>query len=145
VLPVDAERRARSIFEPYHARIVRELDERAATQTIMIFLHSFTPTFRGVPRPWHAGVLFHRDRRLAEPLFEALRHESGLVVGENEPYAASALTDYGIVEHAERRGLLHVELEIRQDLIERASDQLAWAERIARLVRAAEASTAQAH
>lgn len=137
-----AERRAKSIFEPYHARIVRELDERAARPTIMIFLHSFTPTFRGVSRPWSAGVLFHRDRRFAGLLFEALRREPGLVVGENEPYAASALTDYGLVEHAERRGLLHVELEIRQDLIERASDQLAWAERLAHLVRVAEAERA---
>ncbi|HEX6764449.1 MAG TPA: N-formylglutamate amidohydrolase [Polyangiaceae bacterium] len=143
VLPIDAERRAKSIFEPYHARIARELDERAAVPTIMIFLHSFTPTFRGVSRPWDAGVLFHRDRRFAAPLFEALRSESGLVVGENEPYAASALTDYGLVEHAERRGLLHVELEIRQDLIERAADQLAWAERLARIVRIAEASAAR--
>jgi predicted N-formylglutamate amidohydrolase len=139
---LDAKQRAASIFEPYHARIVRELDERAAaaTQTILIFLHSFTPTFRGVSRPWHAGVLYDRDRRLAVPLLEALRCEPGLVVGENEPYAASALTDYGIVEHGERRGLLHVELEVRQDLIEHARGQLDWAERLARLLCVAEAS-----
>jgi predicted N-formylglutamate amidohydrolase len=142
VSPLDAKLRATSIFEPYHARIVQELDERAATRTptILIFLHSFTPTFRGVSRPWHAGVLYDRDGRLAVPLLEALRREPGLVVGENQPYAASALTDYGIVEHGVRRGLLHVELEIRQDLIEHTPGQLDWAERLARLLRVAEAA-----
>jgi predicted N-formylglutamate amidohydrolase len=145
VSPLDAKQRAACIFEPYHARIVRELDERVATATptILIFLHSFTPTFRGVSRAWHAGVLYDRDRRLAVPLLEALRREPGLVVGENQPYAASELTDYGIVEHGERRGLLHVELEIRQDLIEHPPGQLEWAERLARLLRVAEASVAR--
>jgi predicted N-formylglutamate amidohydrolase len=81
--------------------------------------------------------LYHHDRRLALPLLEALRREPGLEVGENEPYAASPLTDYGLVEHAERRGLVHVELEIRQDLIEHASGQLDWAARLARLLRTA--------
>jgi predicted N-formylglutamate amidohydrolase len=145
VSPLDAKLRAATIFDPYHARIIQELDERAATRTptILIFLHSFTPTFRGVSRPWHAGVLYDRDRRLAVPLLEALRREPGLVVGENQPYAASALTDYGIVEHGVRRGLLHVELEIRQDLIEHTPGQLEWAERLARLLRVAEASVAR--
>jgi predicted N-formylglutamate amidohydrolase len=141
VRPEHANARAASIFAPYHARIARELDERVAngTPAILVFMHSFTPTFRGVRRPWEAGVLFHRDRRLAAPLLEALRREPGLTIGENQPYAASALTDYGLVEHAERRGLLHVELEIRQDLIERASDQLEWADRLARVLRSVEA------
>jgi predicted N-formylglutamate amidohydrolase len=145
ISPLEAKRRATSIFEPYHSRIVRELDERAkaGTPTILVFLHSFTPTFRGVSRPWEAGVLFHRDRRLAAPLLEALRSEPGLTVGENQPYAASALTDYGLVEHGERRGLLHVELEVRQDLIEHSKGQLDWAERLARLLRVAEASVAR--
>jgi predicted N-formylglutamate amidohydrolase len=137
-LPADqARRRAESIFEPYHARIREELDGRAAKRmpAILLFMHSFTPIFRGVARAWHAGVLFHRDRRLASPLLEALRREPGLLVGENEPYAGGPLTDYGLIEHAERRGLPYVELEVRQDLIESDSDQRAWAERIARLLR----------
>jgi len=138
--PDQAKQRAASVFVPYHARIRRELDERAAqgTPAILIFMHSFTPTFRAVSRPWHAGVLFHRDRRLAAPLLEALRREPELHVGENEPYAAGPLTDYGLMEHAERRALPYVELEIRQDLVETASDQRAWAERLARLLRRVE-------
>lgn len=133
-----AQLRAQLIFEPYHARIRRELTERTARgqKPILIFLHSFTPVFRGVVRPWHAAVLYHQDRRLASPLLRAFRSEPALVVGDNEPYAASQATDYGLIEHGERRGLPHVELEIRQDLLVDERDQDAWAKRLARLLRA---------
>jgi predicted N-formylglutamate amidohydrolase len=137
ITPAQAEARAHCIFGPYHARISRELGERAARgqASILIFLHTFTPSFRGVARPWHAGVLHHRDARLALPLLRALRSMPQLLVGDNEPYAASESTDYGLVEHGERRGLLHVELEIRQDLLADAAGQAVWATRLARLLR----------
>jgi predicted N-formylglutamate amidohydrolase len=132
-----AQQRALCIFEPYHARIRRELDERRARsiEPTLIFLHSFTPELGGVTRPWHAGVLYHRDTRLAAPLLRALRAEPELVIGDNEPYSASEATDYGLIEHGEGRGLLHVELEVRQDLLADAHGQQAWAMRLARLLR----------
>jgi predicted N-formylglutamate amidohydrolase len=137
ISPEQAQVRAHCIFEPYHARIRRELSERGArgAATILIFLHSFTPEFKSVKRAWHAGVLYNRDTRLAEPLLRALRAEPELLVGDNEPYAASEVTDYGLVEHGERRGLPHVELEVRQDLLATADGQQLWAARLARLLR----------
>jgi predicted N-formylglutamate amidohydrolase len=136
VSAAEAELRAAQIFEPYHARIRSELDARAAAgqASVLIFVHSFTPVFRSVARAWHAAVLYNEDARLARPLLAALRREPELTIGENEPYAASALTDYGLVEHAERRGLPYVELEIRQDLLADERGQKAWAERLARLL-----------
>jgi predicted N-formylglutamate amidohydrolase len=132
-----AELRARSIFEPYHGRIRGELDQRAAQgkASVLVFMHSFTPTFRGVARPWHAGVLYHKDVRLALWLLAALRRERELMIGDNQPYSASALTDYGIIEHGERRSLPHVEIEVRQDLLGDAHGQQIWAERLARLLK----------
>jgi predicted N-formylglutamate amidohydrolase len=143
ISPLQAEARAHCIFGPYHARISRELSERAARgqASILIFLHTFTPTFRGVTRPWHAAVLRHKDGRLALPLLKALRAEPQLVIGDNEPYAASETTDYGLIEHGERRGLPHVELEIRQDLLSDLEGQEAWASRLARLLRDAPSSS----
>jgi len=134
--PDAARERAREIFHPYHDEIRRALDERAAEgrPTILVAMHSFTPVFLDVARPWHAGVLYNRDSRLAQPLLRAFRDEGDLVVGDNEPYAASELTDYSIVHHGERRGLPHVELEIRQDLIVDGRGQDGWAERLARLL-----------
>jgi predicted N-formylglutamate amidohydrolase len=78
-------------------------------------------------------VLYQRDPRFALALLEALRAEGDLVVGDNQPYAVSDATDYAIPVHAERRGLAHVELEIRQDLIAEPAGQAAWAERLSRL------------
>ena len=97
-------------------------------------MHSFTPVFLDRARPWHVGVLYNRDARVARPLLRALRDEGDVVVGDNEPYAVSDVTDYSVVNHGERRGLPHVELEIRQDLIATPQGQDAWAERLAWLL-----------
>jgi predicted N-formylglutamate amidohydrolase len=131
----EAEARAREIFLPYHDRIRQELDARRAAgrPTVLIAMHSFTPVFKGQGRVWHAGVLHGRDSRVARPLLELLRAEPHLVIGDNEPYAVSEATDYSVTTHGERRGLLHVELELRQDLIGEPEGQEAWAARLERL------------
>jgi len=134
----EAERAARvnAIFRPYHKTIARALDDRAAQGrgSVLVALHSFTPVFKGISRPWHISVLFNRDPRLAHALAELLRAEGDLTVGENEPYRVSDLTDYTVPVHGERRGLPHVEIEIRQDLITEPDGQAKWAERLARLL-----------
>jgi predicted N-formylglutamate amidohydrolase len=136
VSPSASEERARAIFWPYHEEIRGRLDRRAAEgrPTVLVAMHSFTPVFLERPRQWQAGVLYNRDARLGRQLLQVLREEGDLVVGDNEPYAAGDLTDYTIVQHGERRGLLHVELEIRQDLLTDAGGQDAWAARLARLL-----------
>jgi predicted N-formylglutamate amidohydrolase len=132
----EAELRARAIFLPYHRCIDLELErrKREGRETVFVAMHSFTPRFKGADREWHAGVLYGKDARLGRAVLELLRREGDLIVGDNEPYAVSELTDYGIVQHAERRGLLCVELEIRQDLIAGAAGQASWAERLARVL-----------
>jgi predicted N-formylglutamate amidohydrolase len=134
--PAEAARRERDIFKPYHVAIANELARRAEAKqpTVLIAVHSFTPTFKGVVRPWHVGVLYNRDARLAHALLELLREDAELVVGDNEPYAVGDLTDYGVVEYGERAGNLHVELELRQDLLAEAAAQTAWAERLSQLL-----------
>lgn len=135
---LDATRRRQridAIHAPYHARIATELDRRrdAGTPTLLVMMHSFTPAMNGTQRPWHAGVLYHRDTRFAHALLQALRDEGDLVVGDNQPYSVSSTSDYAVPVHGEGRGLVHVELEIRQDLIADATGQQAWAERLARI------------
>jgi predicted N-formylglutamate amidohydrolase len=127
-----ARRRAREVFEPYHDRIAAELDRRAAAgrATILVSVHSFTPVYRGVARPWQLGTLYGSDSRVARRLLALVRGE-GWVIGDNEPYAVSATTDYAIPVHGDRRGLPNIGLEIRQDLIAEARGQAEWARRIA--------------
>ncbi len=112
------------------------LDARLHRQqpTLLVALHSFTPVFDGTARPWHAGVLYGRDARLGRVLLELLRAEDSLSIGDNQPYDVSDETDYAIPVHGERRGIPHVELEIRQDRIADDAGQAAWAARLARLL-----------
>jgi len=129
------QQRIDAIHAPYHARINAELDARrdAARPTLLVMMHSFTPVMNGVQRPWHAGVLYHQDTRFAQPLLRALGAEGDLVVGDNQPYSVTPTSDYAVPVHGEGRGLVHVELEIRQDLIADEAGQQAWAERLARI------------
>jgi predicted N-formylglutamate amidohydrolase len=131
------------VFHPYHGRIRAELDLRQAQQrqTVLIAMHSFTASLQERPRHWHAGLLYNRDGRLAQSLLRALRSESGLVVGDNEPYAAGDSTDYAIPVYGEQRGLLHVGVELRQDLIASEAGQDEWAARLAHALQLAVAES----
>ena len=104
-----------------------------ALPTVLVSLHSFTPVYAGIARPWHIGTLYHRDTRLPPLLLTLLRAEPDLVVGDNEPYAVSDETDYTIPVHGEARGLMNTGIEIRQDLIADQAGQKQWAERLARI------------
>jgi predicted N-formylglutamate amidohydrolase len=126
--------RAREIFHPYHARIAEELDRRFEKKrtAILVSVHSFTPVYLGKSRPWHIGMLYGRDARVAKILLDRIRAEGEWSVGDNEPYAVTAITDYAIPVHGEGRGIPNIGLEIRQDLIADEAGQAEWAERIAR-------------
>ena len=106
---------------------------QAGQPTVLVSLHSFTPVYAGIARPWHIGTLYQHDRVLPPLVLQGLRAEPGLVVGDNQPYAVSDDTDYTIPVHGERRGLLNTGIEIRQDLISDAAGETQWAERLARV------------
>jgi predicted N-formylglutamate amidohydrolase len=127
--------RRKAIFDPYHRRIAEVIDRRLrdSIPTVLVSLHSFTPVYAGIARPWHIGTLYHRDTRLPPLLLNLLRAEADLVVGDNEPYAVSDETDYTIPVHGEARGLMNTGIEIRQDLIADPGGQRQWADRLARI------------
>jgi predicted N-formylglutamate amidohydrolase len=132
--------RRREIFDPYHDHIRALLDQRLAAnrRTILVSQHSMTNIFRGVRRDMHAAILYNRDRRFAGLVLDMLRRETALHIADNEPYFVSDETDYTIPRHGEARGLPHVEIEIRQDLLFDDAGQAEWAARIASALRAAE-------
>jgi len=140
LLPADRDARTAAIFTPYHQRITDLLDARAGRRTMLIAMHSFTSSFKGESRAMQVGMLYNKDPALAQILLNLLRQEGDLVVGDNAPYAITANSDYGIPVHGENRGLPHVEIEIRQDLIADPSGQRAWAHRFSRLLTEADAA-----
>src|SRR5450631_405027 len=137
-----AEARRQAIFDRYHRRIAETIDRRLreGKPVVLVSLHSFTPVYAGVIRPWHIGTLYQRDTKLPPLLLKGLRAEADLVVGDNEPYAVSDETDYTIPVHGEARGIMNTGIEIRQDLIAEAAGQKQWADRLARIFAEIEAA-----
>lgn len=140
-------RRVALYHAPYHAAIKAAIDASVAAgiRPALVSMHSFTPAWRSVPRPWHVGVLWDRDPRLARPLIAAFEAEPGLVVGDNEPYHG-ALEGDTMWTHGTERGLPHALIEIRQDLILSADGIAKMTELAARALRRAlaQAGLAQA-
>src|ERR1700726_3630198 len=131
-----AQARREAIFDPYHRRIAEVIEARLRNSmpTVLVSLHSFTPVYAGIIRPWHIGTLYHHDTRLPPLLLKRLRAEPDLVVGDNEPYAVSDETDYTIPVHGEARGLMNTGIEIRQDLIAEPAGPRQWANRLSRIL-----------
>jgi len=122
-------------YRPYHDAVARLIDRALARDIVpaLVSIHSFTANWRGFPRPWHVGVLWDRDPRLAVPLIAALRAEGDIVVGDNEPYTGRLAGDT-LNRHGTRRGLAHALIELRQDLIAAPEGVEAWADRLAAIL-----------
>jgi predicted N-formylglutamate amidohydrolase len=131
----EVQRRIGRFYEPYDAAIRSAIERalRAGHPPCIVSIHSFTPIWRGRPRPWQAGILWDCDDRFAKPLIDGLRAEGGLVVGDNEPYDG-ALAGDTVDRHGTSRGLANALIEIRQDLIASAEGAAEWAARFARLL-----------
>ena len=127
---------------PYHRAIAGVLDRRAAAgrPSLLLSIHSFTPVLNGNRRPWQVGFAYGRDSRLALLLLDAFARDGGVVIGHNEPYTVDDTTDYTLPIHGERRGLPHVLIEIRQDMLTTAAACAGWAERLAAAYRRCEPS-----
>ena len=132
--PEEIARRIREFHEPYHRAITAELD-RIGPKAAIISIHSFTPSWKGVARPWEVGVLWDKDRRLAGPLMARLSQHA-FAWGDNEPYSG-ALENDCLNRHGTRRGLPHVLVEVRQDLITDETPANAFTERLFFVLQAA--------
>ncbi len=132
----ERERRLARFHRPYHAALERMIDAALAQGVAprLLSIHSFTPQLRGRPRrPWEIGLLWDRDERLFRPLYDRLLDEPGLTVGDNEPYSGQLRGDT-MFRHGTERGLEHLLIEVRNDLIEREEDQARWGRDLARWI-----------
>ncbi len=124
--------RIAAYHQPYHDAIARQINralEGGEGVPVVLSLHSFTPTWRGAERPWHAGVLWDKDPRFAVPLMKSLGQAGDLIVGDNEPYIGFLKGDT-LNRHCTMLGVPHAILEIRQDLIESDEGQFSWVQRL---------------
>jgi predicted N-formylglutamate amidohydrolase len=132
----ERESRLNRFHRPYHAAVAKQIEAMLASDVppVLLSFHSYTPVWKDLRRPWHAGVLWDRDDRFAAPLIEKLAAEHGLRIGDNEPYLGSLKNDT-MYRHGTMRGLAHALLEVRNDLIESPAGVLEWADRLEPILR----------
>lgn len=133
ISPKEWHHRIETFHRPYHDAVSRTIAAVAAASgkaPLVLSLHSYTPAWKGVARPWHAAVLWDSDHRAVEPLLRHLRSPGDILVGDNEPYDG-ALKGDTLYRHCMMTGIPHALLEIRQDLIADEAGVAAWADRLA--------------
>lgn len=129
----DAARRERIELShrPYHTAIEKLVQERKAAglpEPVFVAVHSYTPVYRGVERPWHIGIIHDADDRIAAPLIAGLHALDRYSVGINEPYSPADRVYYTLERHASAHGLPAVMIEIRNDLVTTAAEEKSWGE-----------------
>ncbi len=129
----DVNARRNELFEPYQAAISKMLDSRSARKTILLNIHSFTPSLQGAARPWSIGVCYQQEVELAQRWVTAFRKHSDEPIGDNEPYRVETNFDYTIPVQAESRNIPGIMLEIRKDKIANETTAASWGELIAKV------------
>jgi predicted N-formylglutamate amidohydrolase len=121
--------RVQSFFKPYHDAITDKLNafKKRGIVPAMISVHTCTPVFDRIVRPWHIGILWDKDPRIPQPLIDYFNRVEEICIGDNEPYSGRHPNDFTIDHHAEPAGLPHMGIEVRQDLVNDADGARKWA------------------
>ncbi|GHA31590.1 N-formylglutamate amidohydrolase [Devosia pacifica] len=133
----DDERQFRidNYHEPFHQALGELLDQRLMRdqETILVCVHSFTPVFHGVERPWPIGILHGLDDRFSDAVRQHIQYEDpNLLIGWNQPYAAMAGVTLTMERHGDGRGLTNTMIELRNnEILDEYGAQL-WADRLVR-------------
>ncbi|HWD12065.1 N-formylglutamate amidohydrolase [Pseudochrobactrum sp. sp1633] len=137
----EAERQERIALshKPFHDKIevVIEARKKRGQESRLITIHSYTPVYKGVGRPWEIGIIHDADDRLGARMIAALRkngESSGINVGVNEPYSPDDLVYYTVERHARNRGDLCAMVEIRNNEIADDEGQALWAARLSSIL-----------
>lgn len=126
----ERQRRLDLLHRPYHDAIEALIAARRTKGQVpaVVSVHSCTPVMAGFHRPWHLGILWNEDERIARPLIQTLCANADHCIGDNQPYTGKTQSGYTIPFHAERNRLPHVMVEIRQDLIGTRAEAERWAD-----------------
>lgn len=131
----EADKAAREveIYIPFTNAITDTIAARKAAGrgTIMVTIHSFTPTFFGEPRKIGLGILHDTDATLADAM---LTQPSTMNMQRNQPYGPEDGVTHTLKLHALPNGLLNVMIEIRNDLIANEADQLKVANELSDMI-----------
>lgn len=128
----EIERRLNAIFHSFHQQLSEFLAarRRAARNTTLIAVHSFSPIYAGEWRPFHVGILFERSATLALAMLRNLRRTPDIVAEANVPYQIHSDSDYTIPVHGTQTGIPALLIEIRNDGLSTSHGVESWSMRI---------------
>ena len=126
----ERQRRLDLLHRPYHDAVETWIagQRQKGHVPAIVSIHSCTPVMAGFNRPWHLGILWNEDERIAKPLIQTLCRNVEHCIGDNQPYTGKTQSGYSIPFHAERNKLPHVMVEIRQDLVGTRAEAERWAD-----------------
>ncbi len=122
---------------PFHTAVENVIADRArrGLPSWVVTIHSFTPVYRDIWRPWQIGIIHDEDERIGAPLIAALRKDPNLNVGVNEPYSPADRVYYTLERHARPRNAPCAMIELRNNEITDARTQTEWAEKLATILK----------
>ncbi len=126
---IQKQRRIDELFWPYHNKFSHTLDgfQSKGIYPAILAIHTFTRVYHGLVRPWHVGVMWDTDDRMAVPFIHNLRQQTDFKIGDNQPYTALDPLGYAFDVHARGRKLPHLFIEVRQDLVSDEVGVMRWA------------------
>ncbi len=134
--PDERRERIERYHAPYHLAIDELLNLRAerGQANALVAVHSYTPVFFGQSRPWPIGIIFDKDRNLADHVIADLKTDLNLNIGVNEPYSPADGVYHTLSTHGDRRALPSVMIEIRSDEISSDKECVYWADRLSNIL-----------
>ncbi len=111
-----AERAARvhEVYDAFHATLSARLDAFGESPAF-VTIHSFTPSWHGVPRATEIGLLHDADPVLVRAMVGAAPPDFRIEV--NMPYSSADGVTHLLARHAVPKGLKNVMIEVRNDLL----------------------------
>ncbi|MDY7115935.1 N-formylglutamate amidohydrolase [Halomonas sp. SSL-5] len=138
--------RVEAVYRPFCDAVTSVLAERATRRipTVLITLHSFTPSFHGRVRAVEIGILHDVDRRLADAMLAQATRLPHRRIERNAPYGPEDGVTHSLKRHGIDNGLANVMIEIRNDLLATPEGEEALARELSQLIRPALASLGMA-
>ena len=134
---VQRDSRAHAYYHPFHATLCDLIIARRNLRAL-ISMHSFTPVFKAIQRPWHIGIIHDEEESLARSILREILIEPEIIGDLNVPYAPSDRVFHTLTRHKrdKRHGmsLQTAMIEIRNDLINEPIGQELWAGRLAQAI-----------
>lgn len=113
----EKEYRLNTYYRPYYKAIEEKIKHlnNIGKKAIIFSIHSYTPQLKGGKyRPWHAGILFNSQTKLADFLFEKTKSQNK-IIGQNVPYDLRQYKTGTVITCGEEKNLDYALIEIRDD------------------------------